>query len=116
MPAGWKPITVQKIIQIQSNLEYCVLTACDWRRWDGEAIFSFLFKKIPISIFNARHTGGECKHFPVSDWKKKAEKKNLLMAFRQRQMGRGGGVNFPQCKLLTRRGVTFGLPRQPTLN
>uniref|UniRef100_A0A3Q2Z885 EF-hand domain-containing protein n=1 Tax=Hippocampus comes TaxID=109280 RepID=A0A3Q2Z885_HIPCM len=29
MPAGWKPITVQKIIQIQSNLEYCILTACD---------------------------------------------------------------------------------------
>lgn len=50
MPAGWKPITVQKIIQIQSNLEYCVLTGCDCRRWDGNAIFSFLLKRFQLTF------------------------------------------------------------------
>lgn len=25
-------------------------------------------------MFNARHTGGECKHFQVPDWKKKEKK------------------------------------------
>lgn len=78
MPAGWKPITVQKIIQIQSNLEYCILTGCDWRRWDGGCVCVFFLlpfhtslffflrkKKFQLRFFNAGQTSGDCKHAEV---------------------------------------------------
>lgn len=117
MPAGWKPITVQKIIQIQSNLEYCILTACDWRRWDGNAIYFFLsflfFFKIPIKIFNAQQTSGDCKYIEVFDCAKSPDgfqtKAGLCVC-------EGGGVIFSQCKLLISSSDVFGLSCQLTLN
>lgn len=65
MPAGWKPITVQKIIQIQSNLEYCVLTACDWRRWDGEMAIFFPFQKFQLAFLMLNKPAGDYQRLQV---------------------------------------------------
>lgn len=125
MPAGWKPITVQKIIQIQSNLEYCILTACDWRRWDGNAIYLFLsflffFSKFQLTFLMLN------KPVVTANTQRCLTVPNLLMGFRQRRVsvcvcvwvvvGGGGGVIFSQCKLLISSSDVFGLSCQLTLN
>lgn len=66
-----------------------------------------LFLKIPISIFNARHTGGEGKHFQVSDWTKK-EKKKSPDGF-QTKPG-GGGGNFPTTQTFDEAGCHVRAP------
>lgn len=117
MPAGWKPITVQKIIQIQSNLEYCILTACDWRRWDGNAIYLFIyflfFSKFQLTFLMLN------KPVVTANMQRCLTVPNLLMGFRQRRVSvcvREGGVIFSQCKLLISSSDVFGLSCQLTLN
>lgn len=75
---------------------------------------SFFFLKIPINIFNAQQTSGDCKYAEVFDCAKSPDgfqtKAGLCVC------EGGGGSFFSQCKLLISSSDVFGLSCQLTLN